>query len=108
MRVSFLATPASILTLWIPVTLVALMGAGCGATADVRSSTLVAPLKVPELVCTRYASPRGTATGTGTREQPYPSAQQLADSLKPGETGCLLPGTYREAVNVRQGGTAAL
>jgi len=46
--------------------------------------------------CTLYASPEGSEGASGSIEDPFPSVQRLADSLSPGQTGCLLEGTYRE------------
>jgi hypothetical protein len=37
---------------------------------------------------------------------PLRTAQQLADSLSPGRTGCLLAGTYREDLKIARGGRA--
>jgi hypothetical protein len=49
--------------------------------------------------CTRYADPDGRDTGRGTRSHPFRTAQRLADSLRPGQTGCLRGGTYDETDN---------
>jgi Right handed beta helix region len=46
--------------------------------------------------CDRVASPSGSDRNRGTRAAPYRSAQALADVLKPGQTGCLRAGTYRD------------
>jgi len=44
--------------------------------------------------CTRYADPHGRDSSRGTRSDPFRTAQRLADSLRPGQTGCLRRGTY--------------
>jgi hypothetical protein len=45
--------------------------------------------------CTLYASPTGSdASGTGTPSSPLGSVAGLDWALKPGQTGCLLAGTY--------------
>lgn len=44
--------------------------------------------------CDRIASPLGLDLNPGTEALPYRTAQKLADSLSPGETGCLQAGTY--------------
>jgi hypothetical protein len=44
--------------------------------------------------CDRYGGPFGSDSAPGTLAQPYATAQKLAMSLRPGETGCLLEGTY--------------
>src|SRR3954462_857730 len=106
MRVSFRAAPASILAALISVAIVALAGTGCGATEGTPTA-LVSPLTLPRLACTRFAAPGAAPGGTGTRSSPYSSAQALADSLQPGETGCLEPGVYRESLSLTHGGTAS-
>src|SRR6185312_10881657 len=45
--------------------------------------------------CDRYAAPRGSDThGRGTARRPFHSVGRLDRALRPGQTGCLLPGTY--------------
>jgi hypothetical protein len=45
--------------------------------------------------CARYASPSGSdASGTGQRSSPLRSVAGLDRALHPGQTGCLLSGTY--------------
>jgi parallel beta-helix repeat protein len=56
-------------------------------------------------VCSRFASPAGSDSAPATKTRPLKSVQALADSLAPGETGCLLSGTYVEDVSVRRGGS---
>jgi Right handed beta helix region len=46
--------------------------------------------------CSRYASPQGSDSAGGTKRRPYRTAQRLADSLRPGQVGCLRGGTYRD------------
>jgi hypothetical protein len=47
-----------------------------------------------DVTCDHYAGPFGSDTAPGTLAQPYATAQKLATSLAPGQTGCLLQGTY--------------
>jgi hypothetical protein len=56
--------------------------------------------------CSRIAAPGGSDSAPGTVTQPFATAQKLADSLAPGETGCLRAGTYAEDVTITSGGTA--
>ena len=107
MHVSYLATPGSILAAWISVVIVAIAGTGCGAANSARARRPVAPRTLPAVVCSSFVSTTATKDGTGTRSDPYGSVQALVDNLKPGETGCLEPGVYRERVSVEHGGTAA-
>jgi hypothetical protein len=54
--------------------------------------------------CTLYAAPppSGSAGGTGTLDKPYGSVQQLANSMAPGDVGCLLSGAvFNETVDIR-------
>ena len=55
----------------------------------------------PELsgTCDRYAAPSGSDRAAGSAEAPYRTAQRLADSLKPGQTGCLREGRYTDTPN---------
>ena len=46
--------------------------------------------------CTRYAAPRGSDGSRGTRARPFRTVQRLADSLRPGQTGCLRGGLYAD------------
>jgi hypothetical protein len=59
---------------------------------------LCAPARA-EVACDRYAGPFGTDTAPGSLAQPYRTAQKLTMSLSPGETGCLLAGTYSDEVS---------
>lgn len=60
--------------------------------------------------CDKWASPTGSDSNSGTQSAPYLRAQRLANSLTPGQTGCLEAGTYTEAdkeVNISAGGNAS-
>jgi len=52
------------------------------------------PRAQTEIVCERFASPGGSDSASGTKAAPFETAQRLADSLSPGEAGCLREGTY--------------
>jgi parallel beta-helix repeat protein len=54
--------------------------------------------------CDRYASPAGSDSAAGTEGAPFRTAQQLANSLAAGQTGCLRAGTYPEDLTMRRGG----
>src|SRR2546423_5420476 len=72
----------------------AIAAAGTGtATAD-------------DSTCTRVAAPGGSDSAAGTEAAPFASAQQLVDSLGPGDVGCLRQGPYQEDVTVNHGGSA--
>ncbi|HTU98565.1 MAG TPA: hypothetical protein VMF14_22125, partial [Solirubrobacteraceae bacterium] len=44
--------------------------------------------------CNLYASPSGSASGDGSLSHPVATVQELDWALAPGQTGCLLSGTY--------------
>ena len=48
--------------------------------------------------CDRYAAPTGSDAAAGTAQAPFRTAQALAVSLQPGETGCLRAGTYDQEI----------
>jgi parallel beta-helix repeat protein len=56
--------------------------------------------------CDKLSSPQGSDTGTGAATSPFRSAQKLADSLAPGQVGCLRAGTYEGGLRVNHGGAA--
>jgi parallel beta helix pectate lyase-like protein len=56
--------------------------------------------------CDRYASPLGLNLNPGTELLPFRTAQRLANSLQPGETGCLRGGTYAGGLTITHGGRA--
>ena len=53
------------------------------------------PAQPAAAVCNRYASPSGSdGSGTGALGSPLASIAGLDRALEPGQTGCLLAGTY--------------
>jgi parallel beta-helix repeat protein len=54
--------------------------------------------------CDRVVAPGGSDAGPGTNERPLRTVERLARSLRPGETGCVLRGTYAEDVTIERGG----
>jgi len=57
--------------------------------------------------CDKVAAPGGSNLAPGTEALPYATFQKLADSLAPGQVGCLRAGTYREVnVTVNRGGSS--
>ncbi|HYI38495.1 MAG TPA: right-handed parallel beta-helix repeat-containing protein [Thermoleophilaceae bacterium] len=84
-------------------------GTSPGKTAASSMFDLIAPEADPvSSRCTRYASPDGSNSATGSRTSPFKTAQRLADSLRTGDVGCLRAGVYDQAIlALRHGGTAA-
>jgi parallel beta-helix repeat protein len=77
------------------IALVALAGGlASGARAEVPST------------CSKYASSTGSDSASGTSAAPLRSTQALANSLSPGQVGCLDAGTYPGGLRVGHGGTA--
>jgi len=74
---------------------------------------LAAASPVPAAVsCAKVASPSGSDSAAGTLFAPYRSAYKLANSLTPGQTGCLRGGSYsptstsgRYVLSPRRGGS---
>ena len=63
--------------------------------------------------CARYAAPSGVDRNPGTKARPFRTAQRLANSLRPGQTGCLRGGVYADAteefvLRLKRGGKAGL
>lgn len=58
--------------------------------------------------CDRFASPNGSDSNSGTKADPFETVQKLADSLAPGETGCLREGTYTADASGEDGGVLKL
>jgi hypothetical protein len=58
----------------------------------------------PREACDKVAAPRGSNGNPGTAARPYATVGKLANSLRPGQTGCLRAGVYRGRVKVRTGG----
>jgi hypothetical protein len=56
------------------------------------------------LSCDKVASPSGSDSAAGSAASPYRTAQKLADSLAPAQTGCLRAGLYEQDVKVTRGG----
>ena len=52
--------------------------------------------------CDLYASPAGSASGSGRLSDPLATPQQLDWALEPGQTGCLLSGTYGSLSSVQR------
>ena len=81
------------------------MAAAAGAIATVAVAALTA--SSPGAVsCDRVAAPSGSDSAAGTAASPYRTTQKLADSLTPGQTGCLRSGLYEQDVKVTKGGGA--
>jgi hypothetical protein len=60
----------------------------------VAGALVVGPAAGSSATCTLVASPSGSDRHAGSASSPFLTAEKLADALKPGETGCLMSGTY--------------
>ena len=75
-------------------------------TATIGQLAVVRPTPV-EAAFPWYVSTSGNdVTGNGSREQPYRTIQRAADSVGPGGTVFIEPGTYREALVISKVATA--
>jgi parallel beta-helix repeat protein len=54
--------------------------------------------------CVKVASVSGRDSSSGSAAHPFRTVQRLADALRPGDVGCLLPGTYAGNVSIHRGG----
>jgi Right handed beta helix region len=72
-----------------------------GAGSEPAAPRAVAATARP---CDRFASPDGTDAGRGTLRRPFRTVQRLVSALRPGQTGCLLGGTYVGNVRIARGG----
>jgi hypothetical protein len=63
------------------------------------------------VTCSKYASPSGSDSASGTLAAPFKTAQRLVSVLQPGETGCLRQGDYTPTgtyvFSMARGGTAS-
>ncbi|MDQ6805526.1 MAG: hypothetical protein M3065_11300, partial [Actinomycetota bacterium] len=85
----------------------ALAAAAICALAVLSSSAQAAG--APSVSCSLYASPTGSdSSGSGSQSSPFQTAQKLIDALAPGQTGCLMAGTYNDSPWLRfnSGGNA--
>jgi parallel beta-helix repeat protein len=72
----------------------ALLVAGCGDNDDGAARA----------TGTRYVSPSGSDTASGSRERPWRTIQKALDTLEPGQTALVRAGIYRESVVMRRPG----
>jgi parallel beta-helix repeat protein len=73
--------------------------AACGVAGGASPKTASAAPK-----CAKAASLRGRDSSSGSLVHPFRTVQRLVDALRPGEVGCLFPGTYSESVSIHRGG----
>jgi hypothetical protein len=76
-----------------------------------RQPTFLAALGLLALLstapaATNYVSLQGQDAAAGTLAAPWRTLQHAVDSLKPGDTVFIEPGTYRERIQISSGGTA--
>lgn len=66
--------------------------AGNAASTSIPASTAACP--IVGVTCDKVAAPNGSDFASGSFISPFQTAQKLAGSLAPGQTGCLRAGTY--------------
>ena len=81
------------------------MAAAAGAIATVAVAALTAS-STAAVSCDKVAAPSGSDSAAGLVASPYRTTQKLADSLAPGQTGCLRDGLYEQDVKVTKGGSS--
>lgn len=77
---------------------------GIAMAACLAVSWLVAGFASGRPTCDRFAAISGSNAGRHDDGAPFRTAQALVDSLRPGQTGCLQPGTYYGEVRFNRGG----
>ncbi len=77
-------------------------------TQSPQSQSQSPPSMNDESDCTYFVAPDGSDSAPGTRDQPWETIQQAADSAQPGDVICLRGGTYPtpEGVSITSSGTA--
>lgn len=60
----------------------------------------------PVATCDRSVAPGGDDSGDGSTDRPFGTVQHLAESLEPGQTGCLASGDFTGELSIRRGGSA--
>jgi hypothetical protein len=66
----------------------------------------IAAAQADAVPCDKIASPLGSDAYPGTPAEPYATVEHLANSLAPGQTGCLRAGVFQGDVKVSKGGSA--
>ena len=74
------------------------------AGADDERAAAARPAAAAASICDRMARPSGNDRWPGTGARPYRTVQKLADSLRPGETGCLRGVFEEDQIIIRRGG----
>ncbi len=78
---------------------------GCLALALASVAPAAAPPgRGAKATCSKYASASAGDGGRGTLKRPFRTAQRLVANLAPGQTGCLLGGTFVGNVRFPHGG----
>ena len=85
--------------------LVVVLSRDSGESEDQQSAGPIGP-KSFEGRCSKFTSRDGGDDNPGTAARPYATVEQLANSLQPGQTGCIRPGVYEGDVEIGRGGTA--
>jgi hypothetical protein len=92
------------------LTLLALAAGCAGGDSDDAKPVAAgspAPRAHAAAPCDRYAAPKGSRRGRGTRAHPYGSLGRLVRGLRRGQVGCLMAGRYRHrgVVSMRRAAT---
>jgi hypothetical protein len=103
MRSRRLICAAAVLSALLSTTIVLLLST---SAADTKSAMLRRPHAgaiAGKSTCDHYASPHGfdRGSGRGSVRRPFRTVERLLQSLGPGRTGCLEPGTYAHRGVVR-------
>lgn len=86
----------------IAIYAVVLAVAGLGASAVLAETN--APSSDATAACTKFVSPTGSDSASGTVTSPFRTVGKLVSSMQSGDVGCLRGGTYSEDVTVGTSG----
>jgi parallel beta-helix repeat protein len=93
---------------WLKVCGLAIALAACLSLAALAYLQFAPSRAAATSICDKYAATDGSDSANGTKSAPFRTAQKLADSLEPGQTGCLRAGTYTQSNNQVRIGRAGI
>ena len=76
-------------------------------TAAVTAASGMGATQAGAAGCDKVGSPLGSDAFPGTAAAPYATVEHLANSLHPGQTGCLRSGVFQGDVTIDKGGTGS-
>jgi parallel beta helix pectate lyase-like protein len=84
--------------------LFAVLCSAAAAAGALPAAASAVPTTIAASACTKFASPTGSDSASGSLAAPYATAQKLVSSLGSGQIGCLRAGTYTQDVSIANAG----